>query len=172
MDYPRTHPLQIAAAMAVLLVSLLGAAAITGLLPSATSRTGADATVAQKDVTAPRSMAQAARCPSCGVIVAIRAVQVQGDASGLGALAGGLAGAVVGNQFGRGDGRTVMTIAGAAGGAYAGNSIEKQVKKHTAYRVTVRLDDGTERTLSQAALPPFAVGERVRIVNGTSLERT
>ncbi|OFZ99284.1 MAG: hypothetical protein A2Z64_13850 [Betaproteobacteria bacterium RIFCSPLOWO2_02_67_12] len=86
-------------------------------------------------------------------------------------MAGGLTGAIVGNQFGRGSGRTVMTIAGAAGGAYAGNSIEKNVKKHTVFRVTVRLDDGTVRTLTQSQPPPFAVGERVRIVNGNSLER-
>lgn len=39
------------------------------------------------------------------------------------------------------------------------------------WRVTVRLDDGSVRTLSQPAAPPFAIGDRVRIVNGSGLER-
>ena len=38
------------------------------------------------------------------------------------------------------------------------------------YRVTVRMDDGSERTLSLAAAPAFAVGARVR-VKGHVLER-
>jgi outer membrane lipoprotein SlyB len=41
---------------------------------------------------------------------------------------------------------------------------------HTAHSVTVRMDDGSERTLSQAAAPSFAVGARVR-VNRNALER-
>ena len=45
------------------------------------------------------------------------------------------------------------------------------MKKRTAWRVTVRLDDGSVRTLSQSAPPSFAVGDRVRIVNGSALER-
>ncbi|MGH8704199.1 MAG: glycine zipper 2TM domain-containing protein [Burkholderiales bacterium] len=177
MDQARLHPILIVAGIAVLLFSLLGAAALTGVLSSATSRSGEAAAPVQKKQQpaarheAPARAAQPAGCPSCGVIETIRAVEVQGDTSGLGAVAGGVAGAVVGNQFGRGDGRTVMTIAGAAGGAYAGNAIEKNVKKKTAYRVTVRLDDGSVRTLSQSAPPAFAVGERVRIVNGSLLER-
>lgn len=43
-----------------------------------------------------------------------------------------------------------------------------------AWRITVRLDDGSVRALSQRAAPPFAVGDRVRIVGGaggSDLER-
>jgi len=39
------------------------------------------------------------------------------------------------------------------------------------YRVVVRLDDGTTRTVSQPSAPAFAVGERVR-VQGNALERS
>jgi outer membrane lipoprotein SlyB len=42
--------------------------------------------------------------------------------------------------------------------------------KQTGHSVTVRMDDGSERTLSQAAAPSFSVGARVR-VNGNALER-
>ncbi len=171
MEYARTHPVLIVAAIAVLLFSLLGAAAITGILPVATSKSGVADAQAGKNPPAHPRVAQAARCPTCGAIESMRQVEVQGETSGLGAAAGGVAGAIVGNQFGRGDGRTLMTIAGAAGGAYTGNTIEKQMKKRTAWRVTVRLDDGTVRTLTQGAQPPFAIGDRVRIVNGSTLER-
>jgi outer membrane lipoprotein SlyB len=171
MQIARTHPIVIAAAAAVLLFSLLGAAALSGVLPFAASKPGDAAAVAQRNATAQPRLAQVARCASCGVVEAIRTVEVQGEASGLGAAAGGVTGAVVGNQIGRGDTRTVMTVAGAAGGAYAGHQIEKQLKKSTAWRITVRLDDGSVRTLSQPAAPPFAIGDRVRIVNGSGLER-
>ncbi|HYM28592.1 MAG TPA: glycine zipper 2TM domain-containing protein [Steroidobacteraceae bacterium] len=180
MERAKTHPIFIAAGAAVLLFSLLGAAALTGMLPAASPKPGEPVAVAQAGnapgtPSHPGSAVQlrgtaAAPCANCGVIDAIHAVEVQGEASGLGAVAGGVAGAVVGSQFGHGTGRTLLTLGGAAGGAYAGNTIEKSVKKHTAWRVTVRLEDGTVRTLSQSAQPPFAVGDRVRIVNST-LER-
>jgi len=51
-------------------------------------------------------------------------------------------------------------------GAYAGHEIEKNVKKHIVYRVTVKMNDGSFRTVSQAAAPGFAVGDKVRLVQG------
>ncbi|HLX81334.1 MAG TPA: glycine zipper 2TM domain-containing protein [Burkholderiales bacterium] len=176
MERAKTHPIFIAAGAAVLLFSLLGAAALTGMLPSASPKPGEPVAVAQtgnasaSGGTAPARGTPAAQCVNCGVVDSIRAIEVQGEASGLGAVAGGVAGALVGNQFGRGTGRTLLTLGGAAGGAYAGNTIEKHVNKHTVWRVTVRMEDGTVRTLSQPAQPPFAVGERVRIVN-SNIER-
>src|SRR5262245_12684670 len=50
--------------------------------------------------------------------------------------------------------RTVV-VAGAPDGA-----------KRTVYRITVRMDDGSFRTLSQASPPSVAVGEAVRITDG------
>jgi uncharacterized protein YcfJ len=44
--------------------------------------------------------------------------------SGLGAILGGVAGAALGNQIGRGGGREVATAAGAIGGAVLGNNME------------------------------------------------
>jgi outer membrane lipoprotein SlyB len=60
-----------------------------------------------------------------------------------------------------------MTLLGAAGGALAGNEIEKNVKKRYSYRVKVRMDDGTYRAVSQISAPAVEVGERVRVVDGT-----
>ena len=41
-----------------------------------------------------------------------------------GAVLGGLAGAVVGSRFGKGHGRDALTVAGAVGGAIAGDQIQ------------------------------------------------
>ena len=41
-----------------------------------------------------------------------------------GAVLGGLAGAVVGSRFGKGHGREALTVAGAVGGAIAGDQIQ------------------------------------------------
>lgn len=178
----RTHPILIAAGVAVLLFSLLGAAALTGILPVGISKQAEPAVVAQKGATtspgtvaparpAPKSGVAAAPCANCGVIDSIQAHEVKAKTSGLGAVAGGVAGGLLGNQIGSGNTRTVMTVGGAAGGAFAGDAIEGQVKKQTVWRIAVRLEDGTVRTLSHGKQPPFAVGDRVRIVNGTNLER-
>jgi len=156
----RSHPLIVGAALAIILLCLAGAAAITGLLPVAVSQ--------RTDSTAPAPGAVPA-CATCGTVVALRQVQVSGSASGAGAVAGGLTGAVVGSQFGRGADRTALTILGAAGGAYAGNSIEKNMNKSTAWRITVRMDDGSHRTLSQPEPPAIAVGDAVRIADGRAL---
>jgi hypothetical protein len=41
----------------------------------------------------------------------------------------------------------------------------------TAYRVTVRMEDGSYRTLSQPKRPVFKSGDRVRIADGTLVAR-
>jgi hypothetical protein len=39
------------------------------------------------------------------------------------------------------------------------------------YRVTLRMDDGRERSLALGSRPAYGVGSRVRVVNGNRLER-
>jgi outer membrane lipoprotein SlyB len=115
----------------------------------------------------PAPVAQAPRaCADCGSVVDVREVEVKGEGSGVGAVAGGVAGAVIGNQFGRGGTKTVARIAGAAGGAYAGHQIEKQVRTHKRYDVIVRMEAGGERTVSYESPPTWRAGDRVRIVDG------
>jgi len=65
-----------------------------------------------------------------------------------------------------------VAVIGAAGGAFAGNEIEKNIKKRHVYRVTVRMEDGSYRTLSQAEPPAVGVGTRVRIQDGTLIARS
>jgi outer membrane lipoprotein SlyB len=105
-------------------------------------------------------------CMNCGTIDNMREVTKPGEASGLGAVAGGVVGAIVGSQIGGGTGKKIATVAGAAGGAYAGHQIEKSQKKTTHYEITVRMTDGSVRTLTQDTLPPWRIGDKVRIENG------
>jgi outer membrane lipoprotein SlyB len=106
-------------------------------------------------------------CANCGTVESVTAVEVEGTGSGAGAIAGGVLGAVVGNQVGGGDGKTLATILGAVGGGMAGNVVEKKMKKVTQFEVTVRMGDGSRRTLRQPTSP--AVGSAV-VVNGDNLQ--
>lgn len=111
--------------------------------------------------------AEAARlCATCGVVEAINVVEVKGQGTYLGKIAGGIAGALIGSQIGSGKGTTVAEVAGAVGGVVAGNEIERRMKATKHYEVVVRLDNGGTQTYSYPAAPAFAVGARVRSENG------
>jgi outer membrane lipoprotein SlyB len=118
-----------------------------------------------RSVGAPVPAARAV-CPNCGVVEAVNVIEVKGDGSYIGMIGGGVVGALLGSQVGHGTGTTVAEVAGAAGGAWAGNEIEKRVKTSKHYDVVVRLENGGSQTVSYAAQPAFSVGSRVRVENG------
>ena len=103
----------------------------------------------------------AAVCRECGVVESIKAVKVQGKTNGVGAVAGGVGGALVGNQIAGGHDRTLGGVAGAIGGGLLGNAIEKHERATTVFDVNVRMDDGSLRTVRESTAP--AVGEKVRV---------
>lgn len=176
------YPALVIAAISVTLFSLIGIAALTGVMPSAHSNPQAAATakaapagkLAQSSVpsSAPKARAGAAACVGCGTVESINLVETAAKTSGVGAVAGGLTGALLGNQIGRGDGRTVMTIAGGAGGAYLGNKIEQNTHRTSSYKIVVRLDNGGLRTIHQSEAPSVAVGSQVQIVGNSVVARS
>src|SRR2546430_4853054 len=84
-----------------------------------------------------------------GTVESVKEVTTPGDgSSGVGAIGGGIAGAVIGNQFGHGSGRAVITVLGAAGGALAGKGIEKQHNAAKGSGDTRRMDGGPSPTPS------------------------
>lgn len=113
----------------------------------------------------PATVAQARA--DAGVVESVREVKAKGESTWMGPVAGGIGGAVLGSQVGKGTTRTIMGVLGAAGGAYAGREIEKHVRSTTHWEVDVRMDDGSSRTVSYQAQPGFRQGERVRLENGT-----
>lgn len=168
------YPMMIIAAISVILFSVVGIVTMTGHIPSALSTEAANAQAKSKADVAGRAQSDrtyvASNCGNCGVVESVRIVEARGQASGVGAVAGGVTGAILGNQVGAGNGRTATTILGAAGGAYLGNEIEKNSKKSQVYRITVRMEDGTSRTVTQRSAS-VSVGERVKVVDGTVVPR-
>ena len=103
----------------------------------------------------------AAACPDCGVVESVAAVKVQGQTNGVGAVAGGVGGALVGNRIAGSHDRTLGGVVGAVGGGLLGNAIEKHERTTTVFDVNVRMADGTLRTVRESTSP--AVGEKVRV---------
>ena len=101
-----------------------------------------------------------------GIVKSVREVKEPGEAKGLGAIAGGIGGAVLGHQVGSGRGNKLATILGAVGGAIAGNHVEKQARAVKRWDITVRLDDGTTQTFSSPTEPFWHAGDRVRLHEG------
>lgn len=105
-------------------------------------------------------------CNECGTIETVRAIQQQQSPSGIGAVAGGLLGGIVGHQVGAGRGRDIATAVGAVGGAIAGNQVERGRNTTSHYEVTVRFDDNTTQRLTLNEAPAWRPGDRVRVVGG------
>lgn len=113
------------------------------------------------------SVAAPVVCHDCGVVESVESYTEKGQASGGGAVAGGLLGGILGHQIGKGRGKDLATVAGAVGGAIAGNEIEKTSNKITRYRVSVRMDDGTSQVFTLDAANGVAMGDKVKVVDGT-----
>lgn len=145
---------------------------LTADLPKATSADTA------KRASVPPVVAKtspAVTCAECGTVQSVTAVQRQGAVNGvpvgnttigIGTVAGGVLGGLLGNQVGNGNGKSLATVLGAAGGAYAGNTVEKNMKKVTVYDVRIRMDDGSTRNMDISTA--VSVGSKV-VVEGKNL---
>jgi outer membrane lipoprotein SlyB len=151
----RIHPLVAGAAVSVILLSGVGIAAITGVLPTSSARIDSEQQPAA---------AASKACLDCGVVVDVRLVEQKGEGTGLGAVVGGVAGAVVGREIS--DGRDLGTVVGAAGGAIAGHQIERHARTTKHYQVQVRMGDGTTKNVRFSARPAWKAGDKVRLQDG------
>lgn len=187
LNTSKQHPLMIVAAIAVVLFCGVGIAAMMGWLPASVGGNSNDQqaqvekTQAEQakseEKSSPSSAASASvpdqaatpaptPCTNCAVVDSIREVNTRAEGSGVGAAGGAVLGGVLGNQIGGGSGRQLATIAGAIGGAVAGNQVEGRVNATRSYVITVRMDDGSTRTINQTARPRWNSGDDVRIVDG------
>lgn len=122
--------------------------------------------------TYPQSGSAGGNYSTYGVVQSIDLVRqentgIGGSGIGVGTIAGAVVGGIVGNQVGSGRGNTAATVIGAAGGAYAGHEIEKRTNPGSdAYKITVRMENGSYQSFMQSANPDLRVGDRVRIDNG------
>jgi len=112
-------------------------------------------------------------CASCGRVESVQAVQQAAPATGVGAVAGGVLGAVVGNQVGKGNGRAAATVLGAVGGGYVGHKVEERTRTQTVYQIAVRMEDGSVRRFTRAQPPAVGTpvvlqGKGFRVDDGTA----
>ena len=101
-------------------------------------------------------------CPECARVTSVSMIDKPGDSNATGMIAGGLAGAMLGRQIGGGLGKDLSTIAGAAGGAYAGKKIQENMNASKIWRVSVSFSDGRSGTFDFAQDPGFSSGDSVR----------
>lgn len=109
-----------------------------------------------------KTSSQAAVCNDCGRVTAIKVTEKAGDSGPVGMIAGGVAGAVLGRQVGGGFGKDLATIAGAAGGAYAGKKIEEKINTRKIWTVSVRYNNGATAEFDYEQDPGVKVGDAVR----------
>ncbi|HXD40103.1 MAG TPA: glycine zipper 2TM domain-containing protein [Ramlibacter sp.] len=121
----------------------------------------------------PAVVAQGEPCRSCGVVESVVPVRRQAPVKGIGGskvtpgmAIGGVAGGLLGNQLGHGNGRAATTVIGAAGGAYAGHAIEKNRNQYTAYVMHIRMHDGSMRRIEQRTA--IAKGSSVVVTGKTA----
>lgn len=184
------HPIVWIAAVAIIAVSGVGIAKMSGFIGdksiepiagSADKTTVKDAVrtpvkrTTPRDDTSPRNgrdpsvnsyPAKHRACSDCGVIEAVRKVEVPIKPSGLGAVAGGVVGGVIGHQASEGHGKDVATVAGAVLGGLAGHQVEKRVRTQSSYEVDVTMQDGSLRTVPFAGAPGWQRGDEVQVRNG------
>jgi outer membrane lipoprotein SlyB len=175
----RIHPLVAGAAVAVIVAAGVAVAAVTGNLPGSKADTTPVQPVAStpekqpvKPAQQPKQQVASAKpapaprpvsvCKDCGTIVEVKEVDVPGKGTGIGAVAGGVGGAVIGRQVG--ENRTGTAI-GAVVGAVAGHQIERQARMHKRYDITVKMNDGSIRSLSDESGTPVTLksGDKVKV---------
>lgn len=112
------------------------------------------------------SQAQGEQTVRMGVVESIRNVTIDKGSSGVGTLGGAaLGGIAVGSNVGGGNGALAAGIIGALAGGALGNQAEARLNNRPGLEITVRLDNGELRAITQDADEAFRVGERVRLLS-------
>ncbi|HJV51582.1 MAG TPA: glycine zipper 2TM domain-containing protein [Noviherbaspirillum sp.] len=107
-------------------------------------------------------------------VVNVRDVTVQGEASpssGLVSFAGAILGGIVGSKIGNGSGSAVASIGGAVAGGMAGQHVEQSGASRRYTELTVRFDNGDERTYTAETGEDFRVGDTVQVTATNAVTR-
>ncbi len=108
-----------------------------------------------------------------GTVESVRPVTIAYPESGVGTMTGAALGGLGGSQIGGGDGAVAAGILGALAGGLIGQRVERGAANRAGYEITVRLDNGELRAVTQEADELFRPGERVRLLsNGYSTRVT
>lgn len=118
--------------------------------------------------------AQGEQSVRMAVVDSVRPVTIDKNHGGnsAGTLAGGALGAVAaGSTIGKGNGSLAAGVVGAVLGGIVGNQVENNLNQRPGLEITVRLDNGELRAITQDADEPFRVGERVRLLSSGGVTR-
>lgn len=96
----------------------------------------------------------------------VTAIKQDGQASGAGAVIGGIVGGVAGRQVGGGSGRDIATVAGAIGGAVLGNEVEQNRNGSTSYEVVIDMEGGGQQVVNVADAGGLTPGAEVSVQGG------
>jgi len=99
-----------------------------------------------------------------GEIIMVREVLIEGTKSGLGVIAGGAVGGVLGSMVGGGKGQTLATVGGAVAGGGAGAAAEEAATRQKGLEITVKLENGEVVSVVQAADREYLVGDEVKVL--------
>jgi len=107
-----------------------------------------------------------------GVVDSVREVTIKDSSSGLGTLGGAALGAIGGSAIGGGRGAIATGIVGGLAGALLGSSVENAMNRKKGLEITVRLDNGELRAITQSVTgEQFAAGQRVRLLTSGGITR-
>ncbi|WP_317205408.1 glycine zipper 2TM domain-containing protein [Janthinobacterium sp.] len=141
------------ALMTVALVSTL-AAGLSGCVVAPNSGSVYNARQAQNEQTV-----------RVATVDSVREVSIDKGAGGTGTLAGAALGGLAGSAVGGGNGAIAAGILGAVAGGLAGQNIEANMQYRRGFEITVRLENGELRAITQDADEVFRPGERVRLLS-------
>lgn len=100
-----------------------------------------------------------------GVVESVRDVMIEKGSNGVGTMTGAALGGLAGSAAGGGRGSIATGIAGAVIGGIIGQSIEKNAGTVQGVEITVRLDNGELKAITQDAGEIFRPGDRVRLLS-------
>lgn len=101
-----------------------------------------------------------------GVVESVREVLIDRGQSGVGTVTGAaLGGIAAGSNVGGGNGAVAAGILGAVAGGLIGNKVEQNATTARGYEITVRLDNGELKAITQDADDVFRPGDRVRLLS-------
>ena len=100
-----------------------------------------------------------------GTVESVRNVVIVNPESGVGTMGGAALGGIAGSNVGSGSGSAAASIVGAIAGGLIGQRVEARANNRPGFEITVKLDTGELRAITQAADELFRPGERVRLVS-------
>jgi hypothetical protein len=154
----RASPVLLGAALVITLACALALGSAAGVIPNLAPHRP----MPYEPVTlpAPAGGDAALQCPTCGTVLMIRTYEVRGEPFDTG-------GATAPGTVAPGTAKATGSAVSAARPADTAMPAQDPLKKRSVFRVTLRMEDGSVRTVSQGAEPEFRPGDKVRLLPGS-----